>query len=830
MIKLADIKILLVEDDAIEAMDLKLTLESFNYSVPYVASSGEEVVEKAAIIQPDLILMDIYLKGDMDGIEAASHIKDLNIPVIYLTAHSEKSTVDRAKLTSPYGYLIKPFQASELHHTIDLALFKFQQQQKLKESEEKYRFLTEHMQDIVWTMDLNLNFTYISPSVEKVLGFTPEEAMQSIEEKLWIPRTRSKVQNLLEQQLLLEDGQADPERILRKDLEYKHKDGSIKWLENLISGIRDEKSQLIGIHGVSRDITEYKKFQTDLIRYQMELEVRNKIADVFLTVPDEEMYTKVLKIILEAVDSPYGVFGFLDSQGDLIIPTMTRTVWSECEIPDKSVKFLRKDLGYSSLSRSINEKKSFLINKTSNLTPKGHIKIKRHIAIPLIHREKVVGLIMVANKKSDYSQDDLQLMQALANDIAPILDARLKAERENIARKESEDEIKYRIKLERLLMDISRNFINLPLEKIDEGINQALERIGKFVGVDRSYLFLINSKDYFTNTHEWTAPGISSQIDNLQQLKIADHKYILQELTTKGQVQISSLKDFSESILREKELLKAQSIQSLIAVALNKDGNLKGFVGFDSVKKEVRWSQIYLNLLLILAEIFNNLLDKKEFEETLKESLSEKEVLLSEIHHRVKNNMQIISSLFHLQSRYVGEPESRKFLRDTQSRVRAMAMIHEKIYLSHNLSSINFKDYVSNLVHEILANYSLDNRLKLTLNIEEVEFNPETMMPLALILNELVTNTLKYAFPENQEGELKIALVAANGEYILSVSDDGVGLPDKISIENTETLGLRLVYSLVQQLDGTIKLNQNQGTEFIINFQEANYPSRWNRS
>lgn len=830
MIRLAAKKILLVEDDAIEAMDLKSTLESFNFSVPYVASTGLEVVEKAAIIKPDLILMDIYLKGDMDGIEAASQIKDLNIPVIYLTAHSEKSTVDRAKLTSPYGYLIKPFQASELHYTIDLALFKFKQQQRLKESEEKYRFLTEHMQDIVWTMDLNLKLTYINPSVENLLGFTPEEAMQSIKEKMWTPRTRSKVQNILEQELLLEDGQVDPERILSIDLEYKHKDGSIKCLENIISGIRDENGQLIGIHGVSRDITEYKKFQTDLINYQMELEARNKIADVFLTVADEEMYTKVLKIILEALDSPYGVFGFLDNQGDLIVPTMTRTVWSECEIPDKSVKFLREDLGYSSLSRSINEKKTFLINKTSNLTPKGHIKIRRHIAIPLIHRGKVVGLIMVANKKTDYSQDDLHLLQALAKDIAPILDARLKAERENIARKKIEDEITYRIERERLLMDISRNFINLPLEKMDEGINKALERIGKFVGVDRSYLFLFSSNNHFSNTHEWTASGITSQIDKLQHLKSSDHKYILQELTTKGQVQISSLKAFPESILREKESLKAQGIQSFIAVALNKYGKLKGFVGFDSVKEELKWGQIYLNLLIILAEILNNLLEKKEFEETLKESLREKEVLLSEIHHRVKNNLQIISSLFNLHFGYVQEPELKEFLRDTQRRVRAMSMIHEKLYLSHNLNSIDFKEYVSNLVYEILANYALDNKLKLTLNIEKVEFNPETMMPLALIINELVTNSLKYAFPENQEGEIKIDLVASDDEYTLIVADDGVGLPEKISIENTETLGLRMVYSLVQQLDGRIKLYLNQGTAFKINFQEASYPSRWNSS
>jgi CheY-like chemotaxis protein len=131
---MADTKILLVEDESIEAMDIKRTLESLGYEVPYVAASGEEAIEKATEIVPDLILMDIVLKGEIDGIGAVSKIRDLNIPVIYLTAHSEDSTIERAKLTEPAGYIIKPYDGTELKYAVELAIYKNQMEKKEEKS------------------------------------------------------------------------------------------------------------------------------------------------------------------------------------------------------------------------------------------------------------------------------------------------------------------------------------------------------------------------------------------------------------------------------------------------------------------------------------------------------------------------------------------------------------------------------------------------------------------------------------------------------------------------------------------------------------------------
>ncbi|WP_321421628.1 response regulator [uncultured Methanobacterium sp.] len=142
-------KIIVVEDESIEALDIKNTLESFGYQVPYIASRGDEAVVKAQEIKPDLVLMDIILKGEITGIEAASEIKKLDIPFIYLTAHSNEKTVEKAKLTEPYGYLLKPFNANDLKHTIELALHKHMMENKLKESENRYRLLVESQKDFI---------------------------------------------------------------------------------------------------------------------------------------------------------------------------------------------------------------------------------------------------------------------------------------------------------------------------------------------------------------------------------------------------------------------------------------------------------------------------------------------------------------------------------------------------------------------------------------------------------------------------------------------------------------------------------------------------------
>ncbi|BAZ10695.1 signal transduction histidine kinase [Calothrix sp. NIES-4071] len=211
----------------------------------------------------------------------------------------------------------------------------------------------------------------------------------------------------------------------------------------------------------------------------------------------------------------------------------------------------------------------------------------------------------------------------------------------------------------------------------------------------------------------------------------------------------------------------------------------------------------------------------KYTETRLKASLKEKEVLLKEIHHRVKNNLQVISSLLRLQTRYIKDEEALDILRDSQNRVRAMAMIHESLYQSSDLGKIKFSEYIRNLSNNLARGYLLNKNIKINLQIHQVQLRIDTAIPCGLIINELVSNALKHAFINTDCGMIYIEFLdLGNSKYSFSVSDNGIGVPNDIELRRNQSLGLQLVWSLVEQLEGSIVFNNQLGTSFTITFVE----------
>lgn len=221
--------------------------------------------------------------------------------------------------------------------------------------------------------------------------------------------------------------------------------------------------------------------------------------------------------------------------------------------------------------------------------------------------------------------------------------------------------------------------------------------------------------------------------------------------------------------------------------------------------------------------------DNKIAENKIKESLMEKEVLLREIHHRVKNNLQIISSLLNLQTRCVEGEETINVLKESQNRVKTMAMVHEKLYQSEDLKDVNFKEYIENLVSDLFYSYGVKKgTIDLQIDADDIKMDIDTAIPCGLIINELVTNSLKYAFPgPNKEDIVKVGLKKLQQDKLrLFVSDNGVGLPENLDMENVETLGLKMVKILVNQLKGTLEVDRANGTRFKIIFKELKYENR----
>ena len=205
----------------------------------------------------------------------------------------------------------------------------------------------------------------------------------------------------------------------------------------------------------------------------------------------------------------------------------------------------------------------------------------------------------------------------------------------------------------------------------------------------------------------------------------------------------------------------------------------------------------------------------------LKKSLEEKVVLLKEVHHRVKNNLQIISSLLCLQSEYIKDKKTVEVFLETQNRVMSMATIHELLYQSDDVASIELGDYIHNLAHELFNSYeALSNDISLEINVENISLDLDKAIPCGLIINEITSNCLKHAFPAGKKGEIVISVHSGNdGNIELIVGDNGIGLPKDIDIQNPETLGLELISTLTEQLGGKLKVDSRNGTKFKLTFK-----------
>ena len=214
--------------------------------------------------------------------------------------------------------------------------------------------------------------------------------------------------------------------------------------------------------------------------------------------------------------------------------------------------------------------------------------------------------------------------------------------------------------------------------------------------------------------------------------------------------------------------------------------------------------------------------------EQIRSALKEKEVLLREIHHRVKNNMQIISSLLNLQATQLKDKKDLFLFKETQNRIRSLALVHEKLYQSKNLAMIDFAEYIRSLITYLWQFFMIDSEtIRLHLELEEAYFDINTAIPCGLIVNELVSNILRHAFPVGRKGEARIVLARAGGnKWMLVVQDDGIGFPENLDFRKSETLGMQIVTMLVQQLDGTIELEREEGTTFKIVFEELKYKPR----
>lgn len=322
---------------------------------------------------------------------------------------------------------------------------------------------------------------------------------------------------------------------------------------------------------------------------------------------------------------------------------------------------------------------------------------------------------------------------------------------------------------------------------------------------------------YSIEGRQLTAEGRSSG-NGLTEYIIKSHKPLLINTSTKEFYKSINIIPYGKNAL------------SLIASPMTSGEKVIGVISLQDYEKESAYTYSQLDILSTIAAQAGTALENAKLYAEIKKSLREKEVLLQEVHHRVKNNLQIMSSLVKLQSYYIADESMLNIMKETESRIHSMALVHSKLYNTRDYEHINFSEYVKSLTDSFINTFGTKLKdISFHIRINNISLNIDTAVPCGLIINELVSNAIKYAFTDNRSGVITISL-DHHGEkhYILNVSDNGIGFIKEPDLHNASTLGIQLVSLLTKQMNGELKMSTTpgKGSEFTIIFEEAVYKSR----
>ncbi|HIE30271.1 TPA: response regulator [Candidatus Poribacteria bacterium] len=380
------------------------------------------------------------------------------------------------------------------------------------------------------------------------------------------------------------------------------------------------------------------------------------------------------------------------------------------------------------------------------------------------------------------------------------------------------------------------------------------EKLSGLLQVSQSIVSSLDTQDVKKNILDWVEKLFQAQMVWLALYNSQSEEFELTE--TRGPI-LKAFSDVGKGIIeaviaekqtiitpdvmtdkriRYKDIVLDSEIKSIVGLPLMVRDKVIGVLGFSSPQfedkqsietTEMNFLTIFANHAAIALENARLYSDLKASEQKLQKSLEqvtasleEKEVLLSEIHHRVKNNMQIISSMLRLQGRYIKDETYLQIFKDSQNRIRSMALIHEKLCQSENMANIDLDSYIRDLANSLYRTYAIAENVELKIDVENVSLSIDSAIPCGLIINELISNALKYAFPNGREGEISINFRRIGDEVELVVKDNGIGMPQDLDLKHVESLGLQLVTTLVEnQLRGNLELSRTEGTEFRITFK-----------
>jgi PAS domain S-box-containing protein len=1002
-------KILVVEDEGLTAMELQRKLRYWGYDVPTFAFSSKEAVQKAEKIQPDLVLMDIVLKGEGDGIDAAQKIKDLfDIPIIYLTAHVDEQTRERAEGTNPYAYLIKPFEENELHQKIEEALYNHKAEKKLVQSGEwidkklknsgvivtdnngRVRFLNDTAVIITGLNRSDALFRDISQVFPISTIKKAEKSDNYLNNLINVYSTESERTTLINPEneeiqikyniTPIEDdgGKILGVNLIFEDVSQKVKSEealleSEKWFRGIFKqsplalAVYDSVGKLMDANSAclelwnADDIDElmdselFKNFEIseeeykilnsgNTVNYQIELDLGDKNTGLDYKKTDSgQTFFEVLISTIHLDDSGKRyIFQFRDVTAHKIIE---QTLQKTCDDYQDVLESI--DSGVVVLDSELNSK--FLNQSAISLSPLPAPEVKeRRIGniFPFLSDDEVHKTLKTAlesqlpqklTKKCTVNHEDLYLeldiftslsgLNIILNDVTQqkVQENQLKSseflyrsiiEEQNdiVCRFTPEAKLtfnnpaynryfgeqpsgspvfsisgseqdKFMGMMDSLNAEKPVTIFEGPLEVADgdlrwwqwvvKAIFNADDVISEYQAIGREITIhkekeealeaqlhhldmeLEKSHSEFKvvkNTLESEIEQIKSKDEQLEktrdelQKKLQEKSDELSETKTSFNEQLKSLEkreteqiNLNRKLKAELKTLRAEFTNSWeefeAELALQKQSELEIEEKYHQLEMELQRTSLRLKETV---SKFNNTIENKNkvisdkklelkrLEESYqfkiralkekdlqsREALEKREEVLKDLYHRFRNNVNMISSLNSLQSEYMMDQMVKQF-QENRNHMKAIALVHQKLYQSPDLENIDFEEYIQSLTSYVMRSSGVRG-VTIEIDAPEVSVDMDTAIMCGMIVNELVSNSLKHAFPLLQEGAIRIQAQRDANELSITVADDGVGLPDYFDLEKAESLGIKLVNTFIEQVSGKININSGVGTEFQI--------------
>ncbi len=747
--------------DVISPIIQKLTVNNFNVQL----ESFENQINLCSMVARgtrDVILSD-YNVWSRSGLEILKMIKerDLMVPYIVIGKKIDEKTMD-SLIESGVNDYIEENNLHRLIPTIKREIKNVNSVKKLKNinfsqclAEEKFQTLLMISEFMIYTLDINNNFLDVNNAFNDFLGYNKGETLDSssIYESIH-PNDKAILTNGIKKVI-------EGKFVTNIEYRLKKKNGTYIQLSSNQAPIFDNDNKIIGILCVSQDLTKSREIQQSIDDHIHRQALIAKFSMESITEKNIDiLFEKATSLLSEILDVEY---------------TKILEI-----LPDKKFLKLRAGVGWhkglvgnATVENNKNSQAGFTLLTTAPVIVENLKTETRFCAPKLLADHDVIsgmsviiqgkntpfGILGIHTKKYQiFSKDDINFLQSIANVLAGVI------VRDSTEKELRESEEKYRMLTEQSLLG-TLILANGQIIFANKGISNILG-----FSIDELLSWDINSINQHIHPEH-------------RQMIIENYNNILND-------DISSFQSEIRMEKKNKEYLYIQQFSKKIQ-----------FQGS---------SALFINIIDINEQKKNEIL--------LESSLAEKEILLKEIHHRVKNNLQIISSLIVLQEQYVTDERILHVFKDFQSRIKVMALIHQTLYNSENLNKIYLSSYIKNLVNNLFKAYSANSqKIKLELNIEDIDFSLDNANACGLIINELVSNSLKHAFSKNNDGKIIVTLKkTTNDRILLDVYDNGIGFPKDLDYKNSDSLGLKLIFTITKQMDGKISIERNNGTHVKI--------------